>query len=157
MSQEEVQRAQFQTNHGIYGSKAEVKRAKPNFINEFQLKPAGTAGPAGAIGSKKFVEFHYKNDGAITNDTNGSYAMKKEFAGGTTEYYLKYGTVSFVAGAILNPWGIHFNPGDEFKEEREMGRKMYEFKQVSKDSFESYIKFLKTKNVRHILNSERNI
>jgi hypothetical protein len=55
----------------------------------------------------------------------------------------------------LNPWGVNYREGDDVKYESQMGRHRYEFERVSKEVFESYIKFLKTRNERYLLVAER--
>jgi hypothetical protein len=103
------------------------------------------------------VEFHFKEMGKLTEETNSSYAMRREQPGGITEYFIKFATTGPGVGRILNPWGIYFTPGDEFKFEKQMGRKRYEFSKVSQNVFENYIKFLETRNTRYILNAEREV
>lgn len=104
---------------------------------------------------EKPVEFHYKELGKLTEDTNGSYAKKCNYINGRTEYFVKVATAGAGIGKLLNPWGVYYKPGDDTRYEKQMGRKTYEFKHVNQNIFDQYMKFLETKNQRYLLNAER--
>jgi hypothetical protein len=101
------------------------------------------------------VEFHYKDGGVLCDDTNGSYAMRKLFGNGHVEFFVKFATAGPDVGHMLNPWGLYFQPGDEVRYEKTMGRKRYEFKKVTDQVFDLYIQFLKTRNERQLRHAEK--
>ncbi len=145
MSYKEVQDAK----HRFTTAKPEttVKRGKTTFLDGIKISETE---PVAAS-----IEFHFKDKGEITEDTNGSYAMRREYPSGHKEYFVKYATTGGSVNRMLNPWGLYFTAGDETKVEKMMGRKRYEFRRVKESVFDAYLKFLSTQNQRYLLNAER--
>lgn len=139
----------------VEDSKHRVAKATPEKPKKPQLKFVD--GFTVTDNTAQPVEFHYKERGQITEDTNSSYAMKKKYPAGNTEYFIKFGTAGPGVGKMLNPWGFYYREGDEAKYEAQMGRKTYEFLRVSEETFISYLKFLETRNERYILSAQREV
>tara|TARA_R110000824_G_scaffold273457_1_gene461944 strand:+ start:169 stop:561 length:393 start_codon:yes stop_codon:yes gene_type:complete len=57
-------------------------------------------------------------------------------------------------GKLFNPIGI-FSEGTSGKQLRHAGRPEWQFKEASKETFDFYIRFLKTKNSAWLHNAER--
>lgn len=146
MSRKDVEESKL---HFVPAKPAEYKREKPSYIEGINLVDKKS--------TTDVVEFHFANLGEITDNTNSSYAMKREFPNGRKEYFVKFATAGSASGKMLNPWGPNYQPGDEFKFETQMGRKKYEFRQVGEEIFHNYIQFLRTRNERYILIAEREI
>jgi hypothetical protein len=146
MSKKEVDESKIRF---VPAKKEQPKRAKTTFLDGVKVSSESKISLP--------VEIHYKERGKITDDINGSFAMRRSHPGGLTEYFIKQATAGAGTGRVLNPWGLYYSAGDEHKFEKEMGRKRYQFKKVNKEIFDMYIKFLETRNERHLLNVERNI
>lgn len=71
---------------------------------------------------------------------------------GIKKYYLKVGTY----GKIYNPIGM-YSEGKSEKFLSKIGRKEFEFREVNKQIFDSYITFLKTRNIAWLNNAERDM
>lgn len=100
--------------------------------------------------TKTFYDKKGKEIGKI--DTAFAYSESK---GDKTSYYLMFATAGPAIGHILNINSMSYRPGDETKFEAGRGRKLYEFRKVSKEMFDLYLKFLQTSNEKYILQAER--
>jgi len=70
-------------------------------------------------------------------------------------YWLKTGTVGAECGKLFDPNGVLHQPGSESKAAARLGKNRYEFKRVSREKFETYLRFLKTGNPLHLRFAER--
>ncbi|NDB60183.1 hypothetical protein EB001_17290 [bacterium] len=77
---------------------------------------------------------------------------KKVTSEHSTKFYIKIGTY----GKIFNPIGL-YSEGKESKFLSKIGRKEFEFKEVSPKVFDMYLSFLKTKNIAWLNNAEREL
>tara|TARA_R110002012_G_scaffold273851_1_gene459963 strand:- start:851 stop:1231 length:381 start_codon:yes stop_codon:yes gene_type:complete len=87
------------------------------------------------------------------DDENQEHAdayAKKMIVGKRTKYYVKRGRY----GRLYNPIGL-YSEGTARKQMRHAGRPEWEFKETTKQVFDKYINFLKTKNVAWLNNAER--
>ena len=144
MSRKEVQDAQHRF---VPAKPVEAPKSKTTFLDGSKANKEPVA--------KKPVEFYYTMGATHTEDENGAMAKKVVYSNGKTEFFVKFATAGAGVGRMLNPWGVYYNVGDEHKYEKTMGRKRYEFRKVSEVVFNNYLKFLETRNERHILNAER--
>jgi hypothetical protein len=148
MSRKEVLQAQHRF---VPAQKEAPPREAQKFIDQIQKQEDLTVG-----GTSK--ETWYKeNGGIVPSGTEGAFAKKVVDEKNNVEsYFIKVGTTGPAVGRLLNPWGVNYREGDDVKYESQMGRYRYEFERVSKEVFEAYIKFLKTRNERYLLTAERN-
>ncbi len=151
MSKKEVENSKLRF---VPAKKAEPKRERTTYIDEVKVSRENHSVEKQ---KKQTVELHYKDYGKLTEDEAGSFAMRKDYSGGASEFYIKQATAGPGTGRILNPWGVYFQPGDETKFEKDKGRKRYEFKRVGEDIFNLYLKFLTSGNERYLLNAERSL
>lgn len=147
MSYKDVQESQHRFTQA---KKPPHKRGKTTFLDEVNIsqKDAVKNNP---------VEFHFKERGVLTNDTESSYAMRREYPSGAREYFVKFATAGAGVGRMLNPWGTYYQVGDDTKYESQMGRKRYEFRSVPEHVFDTYLQFLQTQSERYILVAEREV
>lgn len=89
------------------------------------------------------------------NDTTS--AAKMEIYPSEVLYYVKYGTCGIYVGRLLNPYNTLGNARDYLAYDSHGGRAYFEYKRVSKDIYDSYVQFLKTRNPVHLLSAERGI
>jgi hypothetical protein len=148
MSRKEVLQAQHRF---VPAKKAEPARESQKFIDSVRNQEDLTWGGIN-------TETWYKDSGKIVpKDTEGAFAKKVvDEKNNVGSYFIKVGTTGPAVGRLLNPWGVNYREGDDVKYESQMGRHRYEFERVSKEVFEAYIKFLKTRNERYLLTAERN-
>jgi len=71
---------------------------------------------------------------------------------GREEYYAKIGA----GGQLRNPIGLYEGAGRRTDEVR-MGRAQFVWKRVSAKCINFYLEFLKTKNLRHLKNAQREV
>lgn len=147
MSRKEIEESQ---QRFVRAKPPEPKRGKPIYIDNANVNQNN-------LPHNEPIEFHFKESGRLTEDTVGSYAMKREYPNGRKEYYVKFATAGSGVGRMLNPWGVYYKDGDDVKYEKTMGRKRYEFKKVQENIFDSYMNFLRTRNERYILVAEREV
>ena len=85
-----------------------------------------------------------------SNEDHADAYAKKIAVGRRTKYYVKRGRY----GRLYNPIGL-YSEGTARKQMRHAGRPEWEFKETTKQVFDKYINFLKTKNVAWLNNAER--
>jgi hypothetical protein len=135
----EMKDAQFAINAKAVDNS--VRGARQNFIGNVTEKGGGDSP----------VEFHFKDYGELTENTEGAYALRQEYTNGRKKYFIKFATAGPGIGQILNPWASYYREGDDTKYEKQMGRRRYEFREVSEEIFSEYLKFLKTRNDRYMI------
>lgn len=74
---------------------------------------------------------------------------------GNARYWLKYATGGPDAGHLYNPQSPTFNAGQARRFRPESGRAQYEFRRVTKESFDLYLRFLRTGNLANLRQAER--
>ena len=131
----------------VPAQKPEYNRGKTTFLDGIKVNEV----PA----LQKPAELFYDSRGNLTENSVKSMAKKIFYKSGAQDCFVKFATAGVNTGKMLNPWGPSYNTGDEFKYEKTMGRFRYEFRKVSSLVFDLYIRFLETKNERHLLNAER--
>lgn len=97
-------------------------------------------------------------------DMNGAFALSDDDAvakhlfldNGTQRYYVKVSKQGNDAGLFVNPGSMWFIGLNERKfDKRTRAKSVYEFKQVKKEVFDLYIRFLQTKNQGFLRWAER--
>jgi len=87
----------------------------------------------------------------LSKDSDKVFA-KKVTHDDKSKYYIKTGTY----GKIFNPIGL-YSEGRESQFLSKIGKKAWNFKEVSPKVFDLYITFLKTKNLAWLNNAEREL
>lgn len=100
------------------------------------------------IGDHDYID--NKNNPRINNNNKNVLAKSIEYASGNTKFFLKLGD----HGKIYNPIGL-YSEGTSNKFISKIGRKAWEFTEVSPKVFDLYINFLRTKNIAWLRNAER--
>jgi hypothetical protein len=95
-------------------------------------------------------ETGYGLSGEISPDDDSCLAVLRESEAGLT-YYLKADT----AGHLFNPHNPLHQPGCESQYLARRGRRAYELKKVTRERFESYMKYLQGGGVHHLRAAER--
>lgn len=85
-----------------------------------------------------------------TNTDNKNTLAKRIKRNNSVKFYIKTGAY----GRIYNPMGM-FSEGKNDKFIAKIGKKEYDFQQVSQKIFDMYISFLSTKNIAWLNNAER--
>ena len=85
-----------------------------------------------------------------SNEDHADAYAKKIVVGRRTKYYVKRGRY----GRLYNPIGL-YSEGTARKQMRHAGHPEWQFKETTKQVFDKYINFLKTKNVAWLNNAER--
>ena len=100
---------------------------------------------------------YYTAGGKVAPNTDDEVVFaKKLWNGKYMVYWIKYATTGPDTGHLLNPWGMNFVLGvDTRRGAPHLGKKRYEFKQVSKEVFDMYIAFLETRSERYYRGAER--
>lgn len=102
------------------------------------------------------------NPGTIFFDKNGNVSLESNTALAKIEprakgdaFYLKVSTQARDSGHPANPRGLYFNAEDLTRMSNTNGKPLYDYKMVSKTTFDDYIKFLVTKNIDFLRLTER--
>lgn len=101
-------------------------------------------------------EIYYGIGGHLpgTVDENEIFA-KSSFKGKKDIYLIRHATSGVCCPHFLNPWGVHWKKGDEHKLDSHTGKRVYEFKEVGKEIFDMYVRFLETQKELYYLQAER--
>lgn len=108
----------------------------------------------------KVVELQecFDQKGQISNEEN-AFAKKKTIVHGNDlvgmKYYINYNNYGPEAGKPVNPYSQHTDALRRTYNSR-MGRAKYELREVTRQHFELYLKFLTTKNGAILRELERN-
>lgn len=92
--------------------------------------------------------------GEWTSNTNRM-VCKRVSADEREAFFVKFAVEGPDRGHMLNPYSIYFREGDDVRIEARRGSMRYEFKRVTKEAFELYLKFLKTKTTSYRTAAER--
>lgn len=91
----------------------------------------------------------------VEADSDSVYAKSTTDRRGA-RYWIRQATSGPDAGHLLNPWGINFQQGvDDRRINAFMGKRRYEYMQVSQEVFDIYLNFLETKNELYYRQAER--
>lgn len=71
--------------------------------------------------------------------------------------FIKAETFGISGGMFLNPTSMWFDSDRKNETISRTGKERFQFKKVSQEAFDLYIKFLKTGNVAYLRNAERMI
>lgn len=93
--------------------------------------------------------FDKNNQPIALEDSKKVLAKKIEYEN-RTKYFVKVGTY----GKIYNPIGL-YSEGHANKFLSKIGKKAFDFQEVSPKTFDNYLSFLKTKNLAWLHNAER--
>jgi hypothetical protein len=144
-------------------SKKEVEESKLYFVPAKAEKPlkGKTTYLDGikinkVVSSEGAVSICYGENATELPDGKGVFAKKITYSSGRSEHFILFATIGANINKMINPWGLYYNSGDEVKYEKQMGRNKYEYRKVSEEVFQTYIKFLETRAQRYILTAERN-
>lgn len=102
------------------------------------------------LGDHDFLDIN--NNPRSNTDNNKVLAKTSKLESGKQRCFLKRGD----HGQIYNPIGL-YSEGTANKFLTKIGRKTWEFKEVSPIVFEYYINFLRTKNTAWLRNAEREL
>jgi hypothetical protein len=87
----------------------------------------------------------------LSSSTSGDVLAKfTDYSNGRIKYFIKLG----MHGKIYDPIGM-YSEGTSNKFISKIGKKAWEFKEVSPKVFELYVNFLRTKNIAWLRNAER--
>jgi hypothetical protein len=101
------------------------------------------------IGKHEFLD---SDKNPRLNKEDGEVCAKKIITDNNTKFYIKTG----LYGKIYDPIGL-YSEGTSAKFLSRVGKKAWEFKQVSSKVFDMYLSFLKTKNKAWLTNAEREL
>ncbi len=93
-------------------------------------------------------------DGILRRTENETEAFTKVQG---ESYFIKQCQDGQHSGRLLNPFNGEYVSGDQFRLSKHAGRKLYEFRKVSKACYDYYMLFLTTGNSSYILNAERSL
>jgi hypothetical protein len=88
-------------------------------------------------------------------DNEGVAACKRVTNGSVVTHFVKFAVDGPDRGHMLNPYSIYFREGDDTRIEARRGSMRYEFKRVTEQAFNLYVKFLSTKIGAYRLDAER--
>ena len=98
---------------------------------------------------------NYSRDGVEIVDSTDPFAqVTSDVETGSKRYYVSYSTYGVESNRMRNPHS-QFQPDQRNREVPSTGRKMFELREVSAESFELYTEFLKTSNEAALRNAER--
>jgi hypothetical protein len=98
------------------------------------------------------IAFNIK--GEITSDAEKA-ACKWVVKSTSTNWFAKFATEGPDRGHLLNPFSIYYREGDDTRIEARRGSMRYEYKNVSEQAFNLYLKFLQTKIGAYRIDAER--
>jgi len=120
-------------------------------INDFMVKPQNTEKLKedyyGLFGSHDYLD---ENKNPRVNQAGSNMLAKTVYYEHRAKHFIKIGD----HGKIYNPIGL-YSEGTSDKFLSKIGKKAWEFKEVSPVVFDLYVKFLKTKNIAWLRNAER--
>jgi len=106
-------------------------------INENELKDIGIPDPVS-------IETEYLDkNGEHLNSKENAYAFSSN-AGGHRTYFIKYNR-----GELADPHNIHISSG--------LSKILSTYKKVTEDTYNNYVKFLKTRNALYYTRARRNL
>lgn len=94
--------------------------------------------------------------GLGTSDLNRAVAKRVLDREGI-HHYIKFSTMGFDRGHMLNPYGMYFKQHELSAAESKIGKRKYEYRLVPSEAFQEYVEFLKTRNEAYLRNAERRI
>lgn len=102
----------------------------------------------------KPVELGFAFGGDIVDPKDSLSLAKTSHYDEKTMWFVKITTSGGDAGHLANPVSLNHATSDYSKVDR-FGRNRYDYKQVTKEVFELYHKFLETRNIAWLRNAER--
>lgn len=91
------------------------------------------------------------------SEDDGKVVAKRVESGGGVRCYVLSSTTGTDAGRLMNPYGLYFDENDISRFHAQKGRARYEFRRVSEDAFEDYLRFLRTRIESHLRSAERRV
>lgn len=72
-----------------------------------------------------------------------------------SRFWIKFCTAGAEMGRMYNPLSPMFIPASQNRYHAHLGKSQYEFKEVKKEAFEAYVRFMETENPIHLRHAER--
>jgi N-acetylmuramoyl-L-alanine amidase CwlA len=138
-----------------------------NFISSVTTNTTGVDAVGEAVLSKGYTssdtakrdssgKYVFENPKEIDIKSDKCYAKEVTFRNGEGKerqrFYIKHNSL----GNMFNPWGM-FDEGTQSQYDKNRGKLSWSFKEVSKECFEFYSRFLQSKNNAWLKNAEREI
>jgi hypothetical protein len=97
----------------------------------------------------------YAEDGVLLDNPENGYCCEATFADGQSNYYVKFGMYGIDSGHLYDPWNPNAPILQTNISESLSGRKLYDWRRVTKETFDLYFRFLKTRNHAYLRQAER--
>jgi hypothetical protein len=98
---------------------------------------------------------YYNEEGQSVHEDKTAYARKDLDSKGGEKYYVKYNTSGVDAPHLANPDSVFARGNLLTQYISSHGKPLLDYKKVSKEVFDLYVRFLQTKNRAYYRNAER--
>lgn len=104
---------------------------------------------------EKIAKTVYYNRAGQMAESDGPDTFAKTVSGILEQFYVKKSNERNTASRLLNPNAPFFQETTEGRNSLRMGKPLYEYRKVSRECFDLYLKFLSTGNASYLRSAER--